>query len=90
MFAQTQTTTSTSSTGYIQTSKLIGTKVKASQGEEIGVIKDVVLDRNTRCMAYTVLSASGTGTRITGQAKTRESGNTRALATPTTSIPITV
>jgi sporulation protein YlmC with PRC-barrel domain len=70
MFAQTQTTTSTSSTGYIQTSKLIGTKVRASQGEEIGVIKDVVLDRNTGCMAYTVLSAGGTGTRITGQAKT--------------------
>jgi sporulation protein YlmC with PRC-barrel domain len=70
MFAQTQTTTSTTSTSYIQTSKLIGTKVKASRGEEIGVIKDVVLDRNTGCMAYTVLSAGGTGTRVIGQAKT--------------------
>ena len=70
MFAQTQTTTSASGASYVQTSKLIGTKVKASQGEDIGVIKDVVLDRNTGCMAYTVLSAGGGGTRATGQAKT--------------------
>ena len=41
-FAQTQSTAS-SSTTYIQTSKLIGKKVKASQGDEIGVVKDVVL-----------------------------------------------
>jgi sporulation protein YlmC with PRC-barrel domain len=70
--AQTQSTTSTttSSSGYIQTSKIIGTKVKASNGEEIGVVKDVVIDRSTGCMAYTVVSAGGTGTRITGQAKT--------------------
>jgi sporulation protein YlmC with PRC-barrel domain len=70
MFAQTQTTTSSSSSGYIQTSKIVGTKVKTSQGEDIGVVKDVVLDSNTGCMAYTVLSAGGTGTRVTGQAKT--------------------
>ena len=70
VFAQTQTTTSTGGGAYVQTSKLIGTKVKASQGEDIGVIKDVVLDRNTGCMAYTVLSAGGGGTRATGQAKT--------------------
>ena len=43
-FAQTQSTTS-SSTTYIQTSKLVGKKVKSSQGEEIGTIKDVVIDR---------------------------------------------
>jgi sporulation protein YlmC with PRC-barrel domain len=66
---QTQSTT-TSSTTYVQTSKLVGTKVKSSQGEEIGVIKDVVLDRNTGCMAYTVLSAGGTGTRVSGGGKT--------------------
>ena len=70
MFAQTQTTTSTSGAGYVQTSKLIGTKVKASAGEDIGVIKDVVLDRSTGCMAYTVLSAGGGGTRAAGPAKT--------------------
>jgi sporulation protein YlmC with PRC-barrel domain len=63
---QTQSTT-TSSTTYLQTSKLVGTKVKSSQGEEIGVIKDVVLDRNTGCMAYTVISAGGTGTRVAGK-----------------------
>ena len=44
-FAQTQSTTS-SSTTYIQTSKLVGKKVKSSQGDEIGVVKDVVLDGN--------------------------------------------
>src|SRR6266480_4147042 len=66
--AQTQTTTSTS-TSYIQTSKLIGTKVKASQGEEVGEIKDVVLDNNG-CMAYTVLSTGGTASRTVGGAKT--------------------
>jgi sporulation protein YlmC with PRC-barrel domain len=66
---QTQSTTTTS-TSYVQTSKLVGSKVKSSQGEEIGVIKDVVLDRNTGCMAYTVLSTGGTGTRVTGGGKT--------------------
>jgi sporulation protein YlmC with PRC-barrel domain len=53
MFAQTQTTTSSSGSGYIQTSKIVGTKVRTSQGEDIGVVKDVVLDSNTGCMAYT-------------------------------------
>src|SRR5437867_5696684 len=63
-FAQTQSTTTSSSTTYVQTSKLVGTKVKSSQGEEIGVLKDVVLDRNTGCMAYTVLSTGGCGARV--------------------------
>src|SRR5437764_11162508 len=69
LYSQTQTTSSSSSSGYIQTSKIIGTKVKTQQGEEVGVVKDVVLDRSNGCMAYTVLSAGGTGTRVTGQAK---------------------
>src|SRR6266404_6663059 len=68
--AQTTSTTTTSSTGYVQTSKIIGTTVQGAQGEEVGEIKDVVLDRNTGCMAYTVLSAGGTGTRVAGRAKT--------------------
>src|SRR5947209_6991455 len=59
MSAQTQSTTSTTTT-YIQASKLIGTKVKGSEGDEVGEIKDVVLDQNG-CMAYTVLSTSGGG-----------------------------
>jgi sporulation protein YlmC with PRC-barrel domain len=58
-FAQTQSTST--STTYIETSKFIGKPVKSSQGEEIGTVKDVVLDRNTGCMAYTVLSTSGGG-----------------------------
>jgi sporulation protein YlmC with PRC-barrel domain len=59
--AQTQSTT-------VQVSKLVGTKVKSAQGEEIGVIKDVVIDPGTGCMAYTVLSASG-GARVAGGGK---------------------
>jgi sporulation protein YlmC with PRC-barrel domain len=59
MSAQTQNTT-------VQVSKLVGTKVKSSQGDEIGVIKDVVIDRNSGCMAYTVLSAEGGGGTASG------------------------
>jgi sporulation protein YlmC with PRC-barrel domain len=59
--AQTQSTT-------VQVSKLVGTRVKSVQGEEIGVIKDVVIDRNSGCMAYTVLSSEG-GARATGGGK---------------------
>lgn len=53
----------------MQTSKIIGTKVKTAKGEEVGVVKDVVLDRSNGCMAYTVLSAGGGGARVTGQGK---------------------
>src|SRR2546430_3688563 len=67
MQAQTQSTTTTS---YVQTSKIVGVKVKDSTGQEVGVVKDVVLDRNTGCMAYTVLSTGASGTRVTGGAKT--------------------
>src|SRR5207237_1268399 len=68
--AQTTSTTTSTSTGYVQASKIVGTRVKTAQGEEIGEVKDVVLDLNTGCMAYTVLSTGGTGTRVVGQAKT--------------------
>jgi len=60
--AQTQSTT-------VQVSKLVGTKVKSAQGDEVGVIKDVVIDRNSGCMAYTVLSAGGGGTRVGGEGR---------------------
>ena len=45
--------------------------MKSSSGEEIGTVKDVVLDRNTGCMAYTVLSTSGGGGggRVSGGGK---------------------
>ena len=56
-FAQTQS--NTSSTSYIETSKFIGRPVKSSQGDEIGTVKDIVLDRSTGCLAYTVLSKIG-------------------------------
>jgi sporulation protein YlmC with PRC-barrel domain len=73
-FAQTQSTTS-SNTTYIETSKFIGRPVKSAQGDEIGTVKDIVLDRNTGCLAYTVLSTTGGGggggggTRVTGGGK---------------------
>jgi sporulation protein YlmC with PRC-barrel domain len=65
-----QTQTSTTTTTYVQTSKIVGMKVKDSSGQEVGIVKDVVLDRNTGCMAYTVLSTGGTGTRVAGGTKT--------------------
>ena len=69
MSAQTQSTAS-SSTSYIETSKFIGRKVKSAQGDEIGTVKDIVLDRNTGCLAYTVVSTGGGGgTRVSGGGK---------------------
>src|SRR5207248_7668073 len=59
--AQTQSSTTTS---YVQTSKIVGMKVNDTSGQEVGVVKDVVLDRNTGCMAYTVLSTGGGGARV--------------------------
>src|SRR3954464_12266357 len=76
VFAQTQTTTSTT-TNYIQTSKLIGTKVRSTDGE-VGTIKDVVLDNNG-CMAYTVLSTGGGGG---GTSRTASTTTTRTVAVP--------
>src|SRR5437870_1904562 len=64
---QTQSSTTTS---YVQTSKIVGMKVKDSSGQEVGVVKAVGLARNTGCMAYPVLSTGDTGTRVTGGAKT--------------------
>lgn len=69
LISQTQTTANSSSSTYIQASKIVGTKVKTQSGEEVGVVKDVVLDRSNGCMAYTVLSAGGGGSRVTGQSK---------------------
>jgi sporulation protein YlmC with PRC-barrel domain len=62
MSAQTQSTT-------VQVSKLVGTKVKSSRGEDIGVVKDVLIDRNSGCMAYTVLSTGEGGARAAGGGK---------------------
>ncbi len=67
--AQAQTAASSIEANYVQTSKVIGTKVKTAQGEEIGVVKDVVLERSNGCLAYTVLSTGGGGARVTGQSK---------------------
>src|SRR5438067_2169481 len=63
--AQTQSTT----TGYIQSSTVVGARIKDSRGEEVGVIKDFVLDRNTGCLAYVVIS-TGKGGIVSANTKT--------------------
>src|ERR687886_2740795 len=74
--AQTQsTTTSSTTTEYLPSSKIIGSKIRTSDGTEVGVIKDVVLDKQTGCMAYTVLETSGGGS--TSGAKTTTTTTTR-------------
>ena len=55
---------SSKSSGYIQTSKLVGRKVKSFEGKEIGVIKDIVIDRTSGYIAYTVVSTGGEGTDV--------------------------
>src|SRR6266481_6231915 len=52
------------SSSYIQTSKLVGRKVKSSEGKEVGIVKDVVIDRINGCVSYTVLSTGGAGTGV--------------------------
>jgi hypothetical protein len=61
------TTGQTQGAAYIQTSKLVGTKVKSAQGEEIGAIKDVVIVSGSGSMAYTVLSTGGGTARATAR-----------------------
>jgi sporulation protein YlmC with PRC-barrel domain len=55
---------------YVETSKIVGTRVQTSQGEEVGEIKDVVLDSTNGCVAYTVVATGGTGVQATGGPKT--------------------
>src|SRR4051812_23791509 len=49
LFAQTSTSTTTSSS-YIQSSSIVGSKIKDSRGQDVGEIKDVVLDRSSGCL----------------------------------------
>jgi len=82
--AQTQsTTTSSTTTEYLPSSKIIGSKIRASDGSEVGVIKDVVLDKQTGCMAYTVLETTGGGDNVAGGGSGGSS--TRSTTTTTTS-----
>src|ERR1051325_4458251 len=64
--AQTQSTTSTT---YVQSSAVLGSKIRDARGEDVGVIKDFVLDRNTGCLAYVVLS-TGKGGVLSSESKT--------------------
>src|SRR5437764_5261971 len=65
LFAQTSTTSTTTSTSYVQSSSIIGSKIKDARGQDVGEIKDVVLDRSSGCLAYVVLSTHGGGTTTT-------------------------
>ena len=73
---------SSSNSSYIETSKLVGRKVKSSQGKEIGIIKDVVIDRTNGCMAYTIVSTGGEGTGVS-------SGGGKIVAIPWTVYSLT-
>jgi len=63
--AQTQSTTTSTTTSYMPTSTVIGAKIKDSRGQDVGVIRDFVLDRNTGCLAYVVLSTGKDGVLTT-------------------------
>src|SRR2546423_10458590 len=53
--------TTTTTTTYVPTTTVVGARVMGTQGEEIGQITDVVLDKQTGCMAYVVLSTTEPG-----------------------------
>lgn len=55
----------TATTTYVLTTTVVGSHVTAPQGDEVGEITNVVLDRQTGCMAYVVLSTESGGTRKT-------------------------
>src|SRR5437762_5516263 len=67
--AQTQSTTTSTTTSYVQSTSVVGAKITDSRGEEVGVIKDFVLDRNTGCLAYVVIS-TGKGGIVSANTKT--------------------
>src|SRR3954465_10902348 len=67
VFAQTSSTTTTNSSGYVQSSTIIGSKIKDAKGQDVGEVKDVVLDRSSGCLAYVVLSTHGGGTTTTAK-----------------------
>ena len=67
--AQTQSTTTSTTTSYVQSSTVVGAKIKDARGEDVGVIKDFVLDRNTGCLAYVVVS-TGKGGVLSTDTKT--------------------
>jgi sporulation protein YlmC with PRC-barrel domain len=63
--AQTESTTTTTTSTYVPTTTIIGSRVTGPQGDEIGQISNVVLDRQTGCMAYVVLATEAGGARKT-------------------------
>jgi sporulation protein YlmC with PRC-barrel domain len=60
-----QTNTTVTTTEYVPTTTVVGARVVGVQGEEFGQITDVVLDEESGCMAYVVLSVDQNGARKT-------------------------
>jgi sporulation protein YlmC with PRC-barrel domain len=52
-------TTNTGHTSAIRASKVIGTTVKDSTGERLGEVKDVVLDKQSNSILFSVMSFGG-------------------------------
>ena len=61
--AQQSTTTTTTTTTYVPSTTIVGARVLGSEGDEIGQISDVILDKQSGCMAYVVLSIDQSGAR---------------------------
>jgi sporulation protein YlmC with PRC-barrel domain len=57
----TTTTTTTTTTTYVPTTTVVGARVLGPEGAQIGQISDVVLDKQSGCMAYVVLSTDQGG-----------------------------
>ena len=55
----------TNTTVYVPSTTIVGSRVIGPEGNEVGEITNVVLDRQTGCMAYVVLSAQTSASRKT-------------------------
>jgi len=53
-------TTTVTTTTYVPTTTVIGSRIVDVQGQDIGQVADVVLDKQTGCMAYVVLATTDT------------------------------
>jgi sporulation protein YlmC with PRC-barrel domain len=53
----------TPTTTYIPATTIVGSHVTGPEGDQVGAITNVILDRQTGCMAYVVVSTQGAGAR---------------------------
>src|SRR2546430_16980261 len=76
---QTQSSTTTS---YVQTSKIVGMKGKDPIGQEVRVAKHAALDRNTGCTGDRALPTGGPGPSGAAARQTHAVGSARGAHTP--------